>query len=692
MPQRPARSARRTPAAPARPAPPPEQVPGTDIIVIASKTDTPLATFPGQVAMVRGSDLEIGGPGGTERIMQRVPTLSSTYLGSGRNKLFIRGIADSSFTGPTQATVGQYLGDLRLAYNAPDPDLRLADLERVEVLEGPQGTLYGAGSIGGIVRLVPRDPVFGLAAMAAKVGASATQHGAVGADASATINLPVAGDSVALRASFHGETQGGYIDKPLLGREDVNRTGVLGGRAALRFSLAPDWHLDLGAVGQKTDGRDSQYADRDGRPLERASLVEEGFAADFGQVQAAIEGRLGEVRIRSTTGVTGQELEERYDATPAGGEPRLFVQRNDTGMVANETRAWQPLGDRAGWLIGTSYTYNRNRMTRALGRPDQPGAVTGVTNVLREFTTYGEGSLRIGEGLIATLGARYTRSRLSGEAEDISPTLSPSLLAALAAITAVRVEESFLPAASIAASLGDGSLLYVRYQEGFRPGGLAVASDFVTAFRNDRIASFEVGGRHGRAGSGPFDLAASIAHTRWSDIQADFIDNGGFASTANVGDGRIWTATVTGGVRLAEGLRLDAGFTYNDSKVDEFTPALTQRITRVPNIAKVAGRIGIDLARELRPGLELTGNAWAQYVGKSRLGIGPELGDLQGDYLDTGMHLRLGHEGLGVTLSLTNLADVEGNRFALGTPFATGRDQVTPLRPRTVRIGIDASF
>src|SRR3546814_3098560 len=85
-------------------------------------------------------------------------SLSSTHLGAGRNKLFIRGIADSSFTGPTQATVGQYLGDIRLSYNAPDPDLRLYDVDNVEVLEGPQGTLYGAGSLGGIIRVVPNAP------------------------------------------------------------------------------------------------------------------------------------------------------------------------------------------------------------------------------------------------------------------------------------------------------------------------------------------------------------------------------------------------------------------------------------------------------------------------------------------------------------------------------------------------------
>lgn len=106
--------------------------------------------------------------------------VASTYLGAGRNKLFIRGIADSSFTGPTCATVGQYFGDLRLSYNAPDPDLRLADLAAVEVLEGPQGTLYGAGSLGGLIRLVPNAPDPTRFSGSAMLGGSATTHGAPG--------------------------------------------------------------------------------------------------------------------------------------------------------------------------------------------------------------------------------------------------------------------------------------------------------------------------------------------------------------------------------------------------------------------------------------------------------------------------------------------------------------------------------
>src|SRR5690606_27008752 len=297
-----------------------------------SKRETPLAQYAGQAEIIDGHELAFGGVGGTEKIVQRIPTVSSTYLGSGRNKLFIRGIADSSFTGPTQSTVGQYLGDLRLSYNAPDPDLRLSDLARVEVLEGPQGTLYGAGSLGGIIRLVPNDPLPGVVEGSAIIGGSATQHGGLGGDASATANLPVIGDTTALRITVNAETQGGYIDKPLLDREDVNRTGIYGGRATFRYEAAPGWTVDLIGVGQRTHGRDSQYADREGPPLTRSAQVAEGFDADFAQGQFVITGEFGELRFKTSTGVTGQQVEERYDATLPEGEPRVFTQRNDTEM------------------------------------------------------------------------------------------------------------------------------------------------------------------------------------------------------------------------------------------------------------------------------------------------------------------------------------------------------------------------
>lgn len=659
------------------------------ILVTASKRDLSLDQYAGQASFLPGEELILGGVGGTERIMQRLPALSSTHLGSGRNKLFIRGIADSSFTGPTQATVGQYLGDLRLTYNAPDPDLRLSDMELVEVLEGPQGTLYGSGSMGGIIRMVPNEPELGVTYGSAIFGGSQTWHGAAGADANLVLNLPFLVDDAALRLSLDAASEGGYIDKPLLGRRDVNRTQILGGRATLRYELAPDWTVDVMGVTQSTRAQDSQYADRDGPPLERSSAVEEGANADYTQGQIVLSGRLGDVRLRSTSGIVRQQLEERYDATMPGGPPRRFVQMNDTCMVANETRLWQPQEDRFGWVLGISFTHNTTRLTRALESEGQRATTTGVTNEVRELTAYGEVSALLFDALVASAGGRFTHARLSGKGEDVAP----QLLAQISGITAARRETALLRAASLLARLTPATQLYIRYQQGFRPGGLAIEGPLVRRFRNDRNSTFELGLRHGVPRSSPFEVAASLSYTTWRDIQADFIDAGGFPSTANIGDGEVWTASLSAGWWVTRELRVDLGITYNDSRVDEPRPEFsTLRLTEVPNVARVAGRVGVEYAQTLNNGWDITARGWAGYVGKSRLGIGPELGDPQGNYLDSGLTVRVGRPDLGLTLGITNLTDEVGNRFALGTPFAIGRDQITPLRPRAVRLGLDATF
>ncbi|WP_294389870.1 TonB-dependent receptor [uncultured Sphingomonas sp.] len=686
-----------------------------EIVVTATKREVPLRDYAGLASFLGGSDLSLGGVSGTDAILARLATVSSTHLGAGRNKLFIRGIADSSFTGPTQATVGQYLGDLRLSYNAPDPDLRLYDMAAVEVLEGPQGTLYGAGSLGGIIRVTPNAPATGAIAGTIASGVSATQHGDPGADLAAMLNLPLDHDRAGLRVTGYGVTDGGYIDNPVRGKRDINRTDVWGGRATLRLVAGDGWTVDLGLVGQRTHGRDSQYADNGERPLTRASPIDQGFDADYTLGHVVIAKDWSDMHLRSTTGYIRQTLTETYDATvPAGGiaagagfngifaatplvaraisdgQPQSFVQRNRTRLFAHETRLWRTSEGGIGWLLGGSITSNRTRLGRTVGAPDTPLPITGVANRIAEGTVYGEASARPVAGLTVTAGARVTHSRLSGEGEDVAPLIA----AARRAVAADRTVTTLLPSGSISAAVLPRLTLFARYQEGFRPGGLAIESDFVRRFDSDHVATLESGLRIGQPGE-RLDLAASISHTRWRDIQADFIDGSGLPSTANIGDGRIWTVTATGGWRPIPALRLELSGTVNDSRVlspsPAFSVALTRR-SRVPNVARFAGRAGFDWQQPLANDLSLRVTGWARYVGRSRLGVGPVLGEEQGDYLDTAVIARLGTPGLGVTATLTNLTDSIGNRFALGTPFAIGARQITPLRPRTLRIGIDAAF
>lgn len=696
-PRRPRRTPVRLAALPADTAPDP------DILVVASKRDTSRDQFAGQVARVPGVELERGGAGGTERLVQRLTSVTSTYLGAGRNKLFIRGIADSSFTGPTQATVGQYYGDLRLSYNAPDPDLRLADLAAVEVLEGPQGTLYGAGSLGGIIRLVPNPVNLSATSGSLTVGSSATEHGQPGLDEQAVLNAPIVTDRLAVRLVANAALEGGYIDKPLLSRTDVNRTRIMGGRVTAHLALGSDWSTELVGIGQRIRGADSQYADRTGPPLSRLAAVPEGFRSDYGQVQAILSGTIGDVHLRSTSGITTHDLLERYDATPAGGPARVFVQSNQTRMEANETRVWHSGADGSGWLGGISYIHNRTLLRRLIGAPDRPAPATGVINSVTEWTAYGEGSVRPLPGLLATAGLRATRTTLKGRGQDVSPIV----VAERDDLTARRSQTIVLPAASLLLDLTKGSKLFARYQQGFRPGGLAIEGDFVREFRNDRVATIEAGIRHNAR---RVDLSVTIARAAWRDIQADFIDGFGLPSTANIGNGRLWTVEAAAGIRPLPGLRIEGGATYNDGLIEEPSEALVAlavpagpppgtsaralalaRLEQIPNIARFTGRIGAIYTRSLKDA-EFTLDGWARYIGSSRLGIGPVLGQQQGSYLDTELTARLDFVRFGVSASLSNLTDTRGNRFALGTPFATGRDQVTPLRPRTVRIGLDTRF
>ncbi|WP_294235542.1 TonB-dependent receptor [uncultured Sphingomonas sp.] len=687
--------------------PQPSEVASDDIIVTASKRDTTRDHFAGQVVRVAGGDLELGGVGGTGKLADRMTVVASTYLGAGRNKLFIRGIADSSFTGPTQATVGQYFGDLRLSYNAPDPDLRLADLAAVEVLEGPQGTLYGAGSLGGLIRLVPNAPDATRTGGSVSLGGSATMHGEPGADAQAVLNLPIVADRLAIRLVADSASEGGYVDKPLLGRTDVNRTRIAGGRAAVKADLGGGWSIEAVGIGQRIRGADSQYVDRDGPPLTRSSPVTEGFSADFGQAQLILSGKIGQVRFRSSSGVTAHDLMERYDATPPGGPVQLFAQANATRMQANETRAWRSSPDGSGWLAGFSYVHNRTRLTRLFGEPGQLVPRTGVVNTVEEATLYGEASLRLLPGLLTTGGLRVTRSLLDGAGEDLPAALSLQAMARLREVTARRAQTILLPSASALIDLTAGAQLFLRYQQGFRPGGLTIEGPLVRRFRNDRVATIEAGLRTGRPGRDRFDGSLTLAHTAWRDIQADFIDASGLPSTANIGDGQLWTVEALAGFRVVEGLRIEGAVSYNDSRIDEPSTAqafalidgqatdratILARLSQIPNIARVTARTGAVYRRTFASGRDLRVDGWLRYVGSSRLGVGPILGERQGDYLDSGLTARLGLGAFGVTVGITNLADVRGNRFALGTPFTTGRDQVTPLRPRTLRIGLDAAF
>ncbi|CAM8636276.1 TonB-dependent receptor [Sphingobium sp.] len=700
--------------APIQAAPVAEQ-PAAEIIVTASKRDTPLPRYAGMVEALDGGLFSAAeAAGGTATLLARVASLSSTHAGAGRNKLFIRAIADSGVAGPTQATTGQYLGDMRLNYAAPDPDLKLYDVGRVEVLEGPQGTLYGAGSLGGIIRVMPNAPNLAQYGGQMSAGLSATQHGDPGGDISATLNLPIVSEKLALRVVGYGVQDGGYIDDVNRGKDDVNRTRTYGARAALRFAPDADWTIDLNGVYQHIDGDDAQYATRSVGRLQRASAVAQPYQSDYLLGNLRIEKQWDNLRFVSSTGYVRHVLAESYDATQPGGPPALFRQRNKVAIFTTENRLVRDLDNGLGWILGASYlqsTSDLNRSLTSFGTAEMqpviiPGVAmfgrgmaapaTGVRNMVKEATLFGEASFEPVKGLIATFGGRLTNSRLSGEALDPVAALSDSELARAEA-QADRSETIFLPSASILTDAIPDVTLYARFQQGFRPGGLAVDDQRVRRFQNDRVSTVEIGARKGVPGRDLFAASANIAYTDWRNIQADVTDRIGLPTTANIGDGRIYTVEGRIVVRPTPAITLDGSIIYNDSRLtqpNDYIRALSYdgRSLTLPNVANLGGRIAVDYNAQVGDAMRFHLSGSARYVGKSRLGVGPILGQTQGDYVDTSLSASLTRGPVQYSLSLTNLLDSNGNRFSLGTPFDLRTDYYTPLRPRTIRVGVDFAF
>ncbi|MCB2060997.1 MAG: TonB-dependent receptor [Novosphingobium sp.] len=732
-PQSASAAARKPEPRPAPQAPPP---PPVEIVVTGSKRDVPLGAYPGGVQIIDGDRLSTAdSTRGTSAIEARVASVVSTHLGPGRNKLFIRGIADSSFVGPTQATVGQYWGNSRITYAAPDPSLRLYDVRSIEVLEGPQGTLYGAGSLGGVVRVVPRSPDLDSYQSMAWGGVQAVQHGKPGVDGGAVVNLPLQDDRLAFRAVGFGAIEGGYIDDTGRGKNDVNRVKTFGGRAALRFEPGDGWTLDANALGQTIDGDDSQYSERGGN-LSRSSSIAQPFRNDFWLVDLVARKQWDNLELTTSLGYARQYVFEQFDGvaftrtgdlvvsaspslpredfvltdsgevilSPTAAAPTAGVtQSNHIHMFTAETRLARRGPDGTGWLAGVSLLHNEGTVNRDLEESMFGMALTGARNRVREATLYGEGTVEPIDRLTLTLGGRLTHSRLSGSSEDATQAVAFS---ADPQAAAARSETRVLPSAALAYRPDSRTTLFARYQQGFRPGGVAVRRDFIQRFKGDRVETYEAGGRYR---NGTLELEASASLTDWRNIQADLIDGFGFPTTANVGDGRVLSFGVTSRWRPLPGLEIDAAVYLNDTKVtgratltpvtgssgldsSDASEALAQ-FTRLPNIADVTGRFGFAYSAPLSDRLDFRMDGYARYVGKSTLGIGPILGQLQGDYLDTGLEFRLVGERYGVSLALTNLLDSRGNRFALGSPFLVrDRNQITPLQPRTVRLGFEVAF
>ena len=652
-----------------------------DIVVTGSKSGIELKHYPGSIT-ISSPKLRVGsssGPVGLDDLGAILPVLQSTELGAGRNKIFIRGIADSSFNGATTSTAGIYFGDASLGFGNPSPSLKLIDVGRIEVLEGPQGTLYGAGSIGGIIRIVP-NPV-NLSAVAAMVssGTSLTTGGAPGYDAAAAVNLPVIHDYVGIRLVGYEQREGGYIDDVRLG---VNRNLVdtIGGRANLEADVN-GYHVEFGGLVQGTHARDAQYSEILRGDLRRSSRVAQPY---FNRV---VLGRMvvtkswdSGLTFTSATSLGDRRARDQFDASSGNRQLLGYQVRRTSTSFAQEVRvAKNSVGEHFTWVVGASVLRDRDSQARALGSPDMPAELDEVTNITHSASVFGQATLPITRQLDLTLGARATSART-----DSKPGTGLS-----DALVAGRSTFRLDPTAALLLHLSDRVSAFARAQTGYRTGGLAVARGVgrVADFAPDSIVMGEIGVRRSRSGANGLAFSSALSFAHWTDIQADLITKRGLPYTTNLGNADIASLEATADYASASGLsiELSALLTRNRLRGLLASQSLT-RDQRLPETPPLAATARITWHPVGLPQLLLGGSL--RYVGRSVLGPGAFLDISQGDYTVAGLSGSLQRGRVQFSLGVDNVTNTVANRFAFGNPLTlTRRGQSTPLQPRTFRLG-----
>ena len=668
-------AARRTP-----PIAPPTDT-GDDIIVTASKRGERLSDLPASIDIVGGTALDrLRGKRGLIDLLATTDGAFSTNLGPGRDRVFLRGVADSAFNGTSQSLVSLYLDDARIGYSSPDPDLRMVDIDHVEILRGPQGTLYGTGALGGVVRIVTTPPDLNIVSETLSTEITGIKDGALGGAIDTTVNVPIVTGRVALRASAWTETMPGWIDDSERGKRNVNRTGRSGGRAALRWAIGDGWTATASGVGQWIDTRDSQYATQG---LTRATSIAEPQDNDFVTGSLDIRGSVGRLDVQSTSSIVSHDFASTYDASSRASvlgtvTPLAYEEDRAIRLLTQEFRLSDPSA-RHPWIVGVSLLKGTTRLKGSFVAADETIEARDDKEAVFEAALFAEGTQRLSPALDFKLGLRGFVTT-----NDIEQQGPQEQSATKLGVT---------PSATLSWHRDETGLVWLRYASAIRPA--AVSRDLPGADQRipgDELQSLELGWRV-RAFDNRLSLTGAIFGSMWDHLRSDVVDSDGLFGTIDVGNATNYGLEF--GARLdARPLTIDVGTTIQRARLT--SPTDYQRGNdddrRLPVVPDFSARFGLTRTFAV---MALPASAYltARYIGQTRLSFDPTLDRRAGNYATIGAGATIDDGRRHWSLAVDNLMNGRGNSFGFGNPFTlAATKQTVPIRPRAITLGLSIGF
>src|SRR5579875_1455827 len=694
------------------------------IVVTATRRSESIQNVPGGVTALSGSFLQQIHANSFEQFAAFVPGLSYDSLGPTSDIVAIRGVT----TGGTQLSsgIGMYFDQVPVGASTPfgvgfqTLPVNTFDLARIEVLNGPQGTLYGANALGGAIKYVPNTPNLDDFGGIVSATLSETAHAGTNYGADVMLNAPLAPGKIALRVDGVQQYDTGF------GNKGSAHTTM--GRAQLLAQITPDLGVRLAAFSQKIrdNGLNVDFRDIDtGRPTlgtyDQAFALHQPESNTLRMFSGVADWNLHWATFTSITayqnnnGTYLTDLSDLYNVVfhDFFGFPLsvygLFVDTT-TRKTTQEFRLQSPQGQPFEWLVGVYGAHETtHEFVNLQNSPDPQGLLFGYSpfygvlpSLYKEASLFADGTYHFTDRFDVTMGLRYSRNSQHYQQFAngwLVVPLEPGLTTHENATSKQSVTTwLFNPRYR----LSDNVMIYGKVASGYRPGGpnfVLQLGKGAPTFQPDKLWNYEIGEKatllDGRA-----TLNADVYDIAWSRIQLT-VNNGGINQIENGGSARIKGAEISAACKVTPHLTLTGSGAWTDAKLTSAVPALglAQPGSRLPlspkfNVA-LGASYGFNVGSQSTANLTLTdtyvGNRTAGYMG-SLIAPGYRLPGYNTLNLDLAV---FAPHGVEIDAFLHNALDKAGQVSA--TTEANEYDPFAPVpvvltQPRTIGVQVTVAL
>lgn len=645
------------------------------IIVTALRRDTSLQDTPIAISVATGATLERSGAASFTDLTRTAPSLRIVDSGPGQRRVLIRGIQSSG-----EATVGVYYDEVPVSGSVSTtsdaagttPDFRLFDVERAEVLRGPQGTLFGSGSMGGTMRIIFNKPDSTQFEGAVATNLTTVKGGSPGMSIDAMVNVPIVTDKLAIRVVGNFNQFAGYVDNNFYNNRDINDGHSYGGRVMVRWTPVDALTIDLAAFYEKVATDSARWIQETGIPYVTNGRSESGnydtnriysgtakydfeafsitamtawFDRDriaVGDVSDTFNGRdtapgCQRYLQANARACTPSELESYLTSTREIQYSSLWQPQSVKNWVS-ELRASSSGDSPLQWTIGGFHEKRETEVRSTLliadpssgflRDPNDPYNIRydrTINDELRQYALFGELSYRLFDQLTLTAGTRYYNfEKTVGGRIDVGQIHYSSRVTPYTEAT--NKEDGFIYKFNASWEATDGLMVYAQAAQGFRPGGVNQVIGLpaeLAGYSSDSLWNYELGAKSTLAPGVYLNLAGY--RIDWTNMQVSARTSGTgsvFGLISNVGSARIYGAEAELSVRITPELSFNGSLGFTDAKlaedqVSEIVVASGRKGDRLVAVPRWTAAASLEYLKPIGESLDLLARVDFAHVGNS---------------------------------------------------------------------------